>query len=101
MDTDFKQEFAKLDKLLEHRSRFAICALLKRYDRISFSRFKELLNETDGNLGAQLKKLEDNGYVSVEKKFQDRKPITWYQLSEQGAQALTTHLEGLHAVIEG
>src|SRR5438876_12282724 len=37
-----------LDRLLEHRTRLAICVLLVRHDAISFSRFKELFDETDG-----------------------------------------------------
>ena len=75
-----QKEFMRLDKLLEHRTRLAICALLQRYDRINFRRFKELLNETDGNLGAQLRKLEDADYIKVEKRFEERRPVSWYKI---------------------
>ncbi len=98
MDENIQSEYQKLDRLLEHRSRFAICALLKRYDKMAFSRFKQLLKETDGNLGAQLRKLEDAAYIVVEKEFQGRKPVSWYQLTEQGRAALRSHLEGLEAL---
>ena len=54
---------AALDTLLDHRVRLAICVLLSRYDRLSFSRLKELTAETDGSLGAHLRRLEDEGYV--------------------------------------
>lgn len=101
METNFEEHYAKLDKLLEHRSRFAICALLRRYKRVAFRRFKELLQESDGNLGAQLKKLEDAGYISVSKEFKDRRPISWYTLTKTGEKALLNHLAGLEAMMKG
>ena len=101
MDAQFQSHYSNLDKLLEHRSRFAICALLKRYDKIAFSRFKELLKETDGNLGAQLRKLEDAGYIRVQKQFKDRRPISWYSLTSSGREAVQRHLQGLEALLTG
>lgn len=100
-EPDFNSHYAQLDKLLEHRSRFAICALLRRYEKIAFSRFKQLLQESDGNLGAQLRKLEDASYIEVSKEFQDRRPVSWYRLTSKGEQALTAHLEGLDAILNG
>ena len=88
------------DKLLEHRSRLTICVLLSTNDEMSFSRFKELLSETDGNLGAQLRKLEDAGYVKAKKAYQGRKPVTWYKLSSSGTKALKAHLATLSSLID-
>ena len=89
-----------LDDLLQHRARVGAAVLLARHDRLSFSRLKELLNETDGNLGANMRKLEDAGYVSVRKEFQDRRPVTWYGLTPKGKKALSQHLAGLGRLIE-
>jgi len=100
-DASIKKQFASLDKLLEHRTRLAICALLQRYERVNFRRFKELLQETDGNLGAQLRKLEDAGYIEVEKEFADRRPVSWYKISTDGKNALQTHLSGLKGILGG
>jgi DNA-binding transcriptional ArsR family regulator len=91
---------ASLDKLLEHRSRLAACVLLSNADRLSFSRLKELLKETDGNLGAHLRKLEDAAYVTLEKKFENRRPVSWYALSKQGRKALKIHLAALEVLIK-
>ena len=87
------------DPVLEHRVRLAACVLLSGADEISFSRFKEVLQQTDGNLGAQLRKLEDEGYVSPRKVFQARKPVTWYRLTDQGRQALGKHLQHLQRLV--
>ena len=95
-----------LDDLLQHRARITVAVLLSRHDQLSFSRLKELLNETDGSLGAHLRRLEDAGYLTVRKEFQDRRPVTWYRLAPKGRRALATHLEGLgrlikHAAVTG
>lgn len=87
------------DPVLEHRVRLAIGVLLARHGEISFSRFKELLSLTDGNLGAQLRKLEDEGYVSLRRDFAERKPVTWYTLTAAGRQALDRHLRALQGMI--
>ena len=90
---------AGLDPLLQHRSRVAAAALLSRHGKLSFSRLRLLLDETDGNLGAQLRKLEEAGYLDARKEFVDRKPVTWYQLTPRGKRALTEHLDSLERLI--
>lgn len=94
-----KQGIEGFDRVLEHRVRLAVCVLLTRYDRLSFSRLKELTAETDGNLGANLRKLEDEGYVAVEKEFVNRKPVSWYSITAKGRKILKTHLDILGRLI--
>ncbi len=89
----------RLDPLLEHRVRLAVCVLLSRTEEIRFSRFKELLKQTDGNLGAQLRRLEDAGYIDLRREFDDRRPATWYRLTPAGRKALKRHLGSLEAII--
>ena len=91
----------RLDKLLEHRSRLGACVLLADVDAMTFTSLRQLLQETDGNLGAHLRKLEDAGYLDVDKRFENRKPVTWYRLTEKGSKALQSHLEALQTVIRG
>jgi DNA-binding MarR family transcriptional regulator len=88
-----------LDALLQHRSRLGACVLLTGADALSFSRLKELLKETDGNLGAQMRKLEDAGYVQVKKTFENRRPVSWYRLTPAGRKALKAHLDAMQQVI--
>jgi DNA-binding PadR family transcriptional regulator len=88
-------------RLLEHRVRLAICVLLARRDALSFSRLKELTGETDGSLGAHLRRLEENGYVTVRKEFQDRKPVSWYALTADGRRALDEHVHALERLLAG
>lgn len=88
-----------LDPAFEHRARLAIAVLLARHGEISFARFKQELALTDGNLGAQLRRLEEAGYVGLRRDFIERKPVTWYTLTKPGRKALETHLVALRAVI--
>lgn len=88
-----------LDRLLEHRVRLGLCVLLGRYDELTFSRLKKLLDETDGNLGANLRRLEDAGYLAVRKEFVERRPTSWYSLTGDGRQALTKHLAALERML--
>lgn len=87
------------DPALEHRTRLAIAVLLARHGEISFSRFKQQLDLTDGNLGAQLRKLEDAGYLALRRDFVERRPVTWYALTPAGRKALDRHMRALQAVI--
>jgi DNA-binding MarR family transcriptional regulator len=92
--------FGALDDLLQHRARLGAAVLLARHEQLSFSRLKTLLDETDGNLGAQMRKLEDAEYVVARKEFQDRRPVTWYALTAKGRQALSQHLANLERLIQ-
>lgn len=89
----------KLDPAFEHRARLAIGVLLARDGEISFSRFKHELGLTDGNLGTQLRRLEDAGYLDLRRDFVERKPVTWYTLTKVGHKALKAHLAALQTLI--
>ena len=91
----------RLDKLLEHRSRLGACVLLADMVTMTFTSLRQSLKETDGNMGAQLRKLEDAGYVRVSKRFENRRPVSWYRLTAKGRRALRAHLAALQTVIRG
>ncbi len=92
---------ASLDTAFEHRARLAIAVLLARHGEMSFAAFKQQLQLTDGNLGAQLRRLEDDGYVALRRDFVDRRPVTWYALTKAGRKALDAHIKALQALIAG
>lgn len=89
-----------LDSIFENRVRLAVCVLLSKADEINFSRFKAVLQQTDGNLGAQLRKLEEEGYVALRREFAARKPVTWYRLAPAGRKALAKHLRHLQHLVD-
>ena len=99
-DVEGLEELGSLQGLLEHRVRLAICVLLSEHDAMSFSRLKQVLEETDGSLGTHLRKLENSGYLAVEKSFRDRRPVTWYELTQAGRSNLKRHVANLARLID-
>ncbi len=88
-----------LDPLLQHQVRMGICVLLSTVDRMNFSRLSKTLKATDGNLGAQLHKLEEARYITCRKRFVNRKPVSWYSLTPGGRRATERHLSAMELVI--
>ena len=89
-----------LDPVLGHRVRLGICVLLASVEGLTFARMKELLDETDGSLGANLKSLEESGYLIVDREFDSRRPVTSYKLSAIGRHTLSLHLKTLGRLID-
>jgi len=56
--------------------------------------------QSDGSLGTHVRKLEDAGYVSIEKRHRGRRPVTWHQLSENGRNQLQGHVASLMRLID-
>jgi DNA-binding MarR family transcriptional regulator len=69
-------------------------------EEVDFSHLKKLLGVTDGNLGAHLSKLEQAGYIRINKMFVDRKPKTYAQASGSGRDAYASHVSALRHIIE-
>jgi DNA-binding MarR family transcriptional regulator len=93
---------ADLDPVIHQPARLQIMAALealRRGDSVEFTFLRDLLGLTDGNLGAHLRRLEEEGYLTVEKTFVDRKPRTFVSLSAQGRAAFKRHVSALEAIL--
>lgn len=90
----------EFDKLVHQPTRLQIFAFLYRHGETSFPELKDVLDVTEGNLSSHLQKMEDAGYVDIEKKFVDRKPQTTYELTEKGKKGFESHIEKLEAIID-
>ncbi|HUI30759.1 MAG TPA: transcriptional regulator [Candidatus Acidoferrales bacterium] len=96
--TDF--DYKQLNDTLQSRIRVAIIAALVSVIEADFNFLKGMVKTTDGNLSTHLRKLEDAGYVSMKKKFVDRKPQTKYRITEKGKRALEEHINVLEKLIK-
>ena len=92
-------ELPELNPVVHGKLRLALLSLLAAVDEAEFTWLREKTGATDGNLGAQLMKLEEAGYVSVEKKFVLRKPQTLYRMTEAGRGALTEYVQALKELL--
>jgi DNA-binding MarR family transcriptional regulator len=88
-----------LDKTFDSRIRLGIMSALMVNDAVDFNTLKELLDATDGNLASHLKGLEAAGYISVQKSFNGRKPMTRYKATRQGRKAFESHIAALEKLI--
>jgi len=65
-----------------------------------FNELKALLRATQGNLSVHLRKLEDAGYVKIEKSFLARKPLTRARLTPAGRRAFSDYLKAIGRLID-
>ncbi len=79
----------------------ALLATLEMNASVDFVLLKNLLDVTDGNLGAHLQKLEQAGFLQIEKTFVKRKPKTYIRLTKQGRKAFNDHITTLEQIIHG
>ncbi len=89
-----------LDKVIHERMRLGIISALAANAKLSFTELKTLLNTTDGNISVHARKLEDAGYVTFEKSFKGRMPLTEYKITKAGREALTQYLDHMEALIK-
>lgn len=94
-----KLSIDKLHKAFESRVRLGIMSALMVNDSLDFTSLKEFLDVTDGNLATHIKKLEEEGFVKVEKSFIDNKPNTSYSMTPVGKKAFDEHLKVLETII--
>ena len=92
-------ELPDLNPVVHGRLRLALLSLLSGVEEAEFTWLRDKTEATDGNLGAQLLKLEEAGYVVSDKKFVLKKPQTVYRLTKAGRQALTEYVRALKQLL--
>ncbi|MGB6974104.1 MAG: transcriptional regulator [Terracidiphilus sp.] len=94
-------ELPELNPVIHGKLRLAVLSLLSGAEEAEFTWLRAKTGSTDGNLGAQLAKLEEAGYVAVTKRFVQRKPQTLYRMTETGRAALTEYVQALKTLLGG
>jgi len=72
---------------------------LEPASEVDFTHLRDLLQVTDGNLGAHLRKLEEAGYIAVDKVFVERKPRTYVSATREGRRAFEEHVATLESIL--
>jgi DNA-binding MarR family transcriptional regulator len=84
-----------IDERIHGRLRLGVMAYLASVSPASFTELARALEATNGNLSVHLRKLEEAGFVRLEKRFADRRPATTVHLTEAGAEAWSRYLAAL------
>ena len=87
--------FRKLNPLLHSELRLAVMSILVGVDEADFVYIRKQTGATSGNLSVQLDKLNEAGYITVEKGFKGRKPCTICRVTESGIAAFSEYVSAL------
>jgi DNA-binding MarR family transcriptional regulator len=93
------QPIADLDPVIHAPARLAIMTALYVVQGADFVFLQKHTGLTRGNLSSHLSKLEVAGYITVEKKFEDRVPRTLLKLTGRGSAALLRYREQMQRVL--
>jgi DNA-binding MarR family transcriptional regulator len=95
---------AELDEIIHQPVRLRLMAALvaiKTGESAEFTFLRDMLQVTDGNLGAHLRKLEEAGYIELTKKFVDRKPRTYAAATPTGRKVFRNQVAALEEILKG
>jgi DNA-binding MarR family transcriptional regulator len=93
------EPFLQLDRLIHEKGRLAIMSMLAAAPELSFTELRDTLGMTDGNLTTHIKTLQQEGYVSVAKSYQNNRPLTTCSLTPVGRKAFTDYINVLEKIV--
>lgn len=96
-----RSALGRLDDVIHGRIRLGIMVYLADAESADFTELKTALEATQGNLSVHLKKLEEAGYVAIDKRFIGARPNTRVRITPAGRTAFAAYLEALGALIGG
>ncbi|MDP1777798.1 MAG: transcriptional regulator [Brevundimonas sp.] len=94
-------DLGRIDEVIHGRMRLGIMVYLSDADTADFTELKTVLEATQGNLSVHLKKLEEAGFVAIDKSFKDNKPLTRVSITRDGRRAFSAYLDAIGSLIGG
>ena len=94
------EKILQLDPIIHAPTRLAILSILITVESANFTFLKESTGTTDGNLSTHLTKLEEAGYISIEKSFKGKKPQTNCAITTMGRKAFEKYLDQLEQIVQ-
>lgn len=91
--------FNDLDPILHSQLRLSIISILMTVEEAEFTFIKETTGAAAGNISIQLKKLQEAGYVKVEKTFKNNYPNTAVSITDKGIKAFEVYVNDLKKYI--
>jgi DNA-binding MarR family transcriptional regulator len=92
------QPLAEIDRVIHEPARLMIVAYLYVVESADFTFLMRQTGLTWGNLSSHMSKLEEAGYVEVEKEFVERKPRTMLRLTDAGRAAFREYRKHMEQV---
>lgn len=92
-------QLISLDRLIHEPARLMIVALLYTVESADFLFLQRETGLSKGNLSVHLAKLEQAGYVRIEKTYRGKLPLTLCSLTETGREAFQHYRRSLHHLV--
>ena len=92
------EPFLQLDRVIHEKGRLAIMSMLAASPELSFTELRDALGMTDGNLTTHIRTLQESGYLSVTKSFQNNRPLTTCALTAAGRKAFASYINLLEQI---
>lgn len=89
-----------IDKLIHEPARFILMSYLYVVAHADFVFLMRETGLTRGNLSSHMSKLEDAGYINIEKKFVGKKPLTLLQITDSGRVAYDTYRKAMKTALD-
>jgi DNA-binding MarR family transcriptional regulator len=93
------EPFLQLDRVIHEKGRLAIMSMLAVSPELSFTDLRDTLSMTDGNITTHIRTLQEAGYISVTKSFQNNRPLTTCSLTAAGRKAFTQYINFLERIV--
>jgi DNA-binding MarR family transcriptional regulator len=91
---------ADIDPVIHAPARLMVLTYLYVVESIDFVFLKRVSGLSWGNLSSHLSKLEEAGYIIIEKTFQDKKPHSMIRLTDRGRESFRMYKENLGSVLD-
>ena len=88
-----------VDRIVHEPARLTIMALLSGAKEADFVFLMRETGLTKGNLSSHLGKLEDAGYIDIEKTFRGKLPLTVLRITPKGRSALRTYRKRMNGLL--
>lgn len=88
-----------LNPLLHSELRLAVISILISIREADFVYLRTQTGATAGNLSVQLDKLQQAGYITIEKGFSGKKPRTLCRITDEGVSAFEEYVTALKEYI--
>jgi DNA-binding MarR family transcriptional regulator len=93
------EPFPNLDRIIHEPGRLMILAILNAVGEADFLFLIQQTDLTRGNLSSHTTKLENAGYIEIEKSFNEKVPRTVYRLTSSGRTALSNYRDRMGDVL--
>ena len=100
IDQDTVHPLADIDQVIHAPARLMVLSYLYVVESADFIYLRQLTGLTWGNLSTHLSKLEESGYVAIEKGYRGKKPHTEIRLTEQGRAAFREYKRSMQQVLD-